>query len=54
MVLLALVLQKQLYMQENYTMTKRINFRVSLAVAYSKAIQVIDTKMLKKIILINN
>ncbi len=41
-------------MQEHYTMTKRVNFRISLALAYSKAIQVIDSKMLNKIILINN
>jgi len=41
-------------MQENYTLTKQIDYRIKLAIAYSKAIQVIDTKMLKKIILINN
>jgi len=52
--LLALILQKQYYMQENYTIKQKINFKVSLALAYSKAIQVVDSKMLKKFILINN
>jgi len=41
-------------MRENYTITKRINLRISLAIAYSKSMQVIDTKTFKKIILINN
>jgi hypothetical protein len=41
-------------MQENYTMTQQINLRIALAVAYSKAMQVLKTKRLKRIILINN
>jgi len=41
-------------MQENYTLTQVINYKIALTIAYSKAMQVIDTKMLKKIILINN
>ena len=42
-------------MQENYTVEQRINYRISLALAYSKAIQVVKSKMLrKKIVLINN
>ena len=42
-------------MQENYIIEQRINHRVSLALAYSKAIQVVKSKMLKeKIVLINN
>ena len=42
-------------MQENYTLQKKINHRITLALAYSKAMQVVKTKMFKeKIILINN
>jgi len=41
-------------MQENYTLKQRINYRMSLALAYSKAMQIVKTKMLKDIILINN
>ncbi len=42
-------------MQENYTIEQRINYRVSMALAYSKAMQVVKSKMLKKkIVLINN
>ncbi len=41
-------------MQENYTIQHRINYRIFLALAYSKAMQVVKTKMLKDIILINN
>ncbi len=43
------------YMQENYIVEQRIIYRVSLALAYSKSIQVVKSKMLKeKIVLINN
>ena len=41
-------------MQENYTIEHRINYRMSLALAYGKAMQIVKTKMLKDIILINN
>ncbi len=41
-------------MNKNYPMPPQIYWRITLAVAYSKAIQVIDSKMLKKFILINN
>jgi len=42
-------------MQENYTITKRISYHISIAIAYSKSIQVIDsTTLKKKFILINN
>lgn len=42
-------------MQENYIVEQRINYRISLALAYSKAMQVVKSKVLKeKIILINN
>jgi hypothetical protein len=42
-------------MQDNYTLKKRIDQRVALALAYSKALQVVKTKMIKdKIILMNN
>jgi hypothetical protein len=40
-------------MQENYTLTKKIECRVKLAVAYSKALQKIRSKKLNKTILIN-
>lgn len=41
-------------MQDNYTLQKRIKQRIDLALAYSKAIQVVRTKNIKEIILINN
>jgi len=40
-------------MIENYNLTKRINFRVKIAVAYSKSLQKLYSKKLKKTILIN-
>lgn len=41
-------------MQDNYTLQKKIKQRVDLVLAYSKAIQVVRTKNIKEIILINN
>lgn len=47
-------IKKHKYMQDNYAMTQSINFKITLAVAYSKALQVMKSKMLKDFILINN
>jgi hypothetical protein len=41
-------------MIKNYTLKKRQDNIVKLALAYSRAMQVIDTKQIKKIVLINN
>jgi len=40
-------------MQENYTITKRIEYRIKIAVAYSKALQKLHIKKLNKTIFIN-
>ncbi|GEM_PF-5989410 len=40
-------------MQENYILRK-INYRVSIVVAYAKALEIIQTKMIKDIEIINN
>ncbi len=40
-------------MQENYTIIRRINNRIALAVAYSKSLQRIRLNTLNRTILIN-
>ena len=41
-------------MRDSYTLKTRIKHRIDLALAYSKAIEVVQTKTIKNIILINN
>jgi len=41
-------------MQDNYALKTKIKQRIDLALAYSKAIEVVKTKNIKEIILINN
>ncbi len=40
-------------MQENYTLTRQIDYRIKLAIAYSKSLQRIQLITLNKTILIN-